>query len=122
MSRPSSLTWAFYQAVKERSFCLICNTPDHQFHHTRPAHKIAEIGKLARLGNMDLLKHEFEKVVPLCDVHHRGVHRGHIDGWMDGVNDKGKLSNDHKARRFMPWLEVIGEPEIKDGKLLLEVS
>lgn len=108
----SALTWDFYQAVKERSFCLICNSPDHQFHHVRPAEKIGEIARIARVGNLDLLKHEFNKCVPLCEACHRAVHKGRIAGWMDGATNYGRISNDRVARRYMPFLEYIGEPDL----------
>ena len=105
-----SLTWEFYKAVKEISYCVICKEKEHQFHHVCPAEKISEIGKIARFGNISLLRHEFSKVIPLCDACHKSVHRGKKNGWMDGVADNGVKSSDYIARRWMPWLEVIGEP------------
>lgn len=99
--------------MKEASYCVICGEKNIQFHHCNPAEKVSEIGKLARLGNLPLLRAEFAKVIPLCEAHHRGTHRGHIQGYMNGTFDNGKPSSDHHALRFMPWLAVIGEPEIE---------
>jgi len=106
----SNLTWEFYKAVKDMSYCVICNNKEHQFHHVNPSEKITEIGRIARVGNIGLLRHEFSKVIPLCEAHHRAVHRGKINGYMDGTTDCGKPSSGHLARRCMPWLEVIGDP------------
>lgn len=109
----SKLTWEFYLAVKDMSYCVICGVAHTQMHHCRPADKITEVGRIARLGNMDLLRHEINKTIPLCDAHHRAVHRGRISGYMDGAYDDGRPSRGHLAARFMPWLEVIGEPVLE---------
>lgn len=112
MESARNLTWDFYRAVKDKSCCLICGNTKTQMHHVSPAEKVSEIGKIAQTGNMGLLRHEFSKVVPLCDACHRAVHKGKIAGWMNGVTNYGKLSNDRVARRYMPFLEYIGEPDL----------
>ena len=103
------LTRSFYKAVKEQSSCLICDTDRNvQFHHVKPSEKISELGKIAMLGDMDLLVVEFNKCVALCEKHHQYVHGGLISGWLDGKFNNGRRSSGHIAMRFMPYLEYRG--------------
>ena len=111
MDQDVDLCQAFYLAVKRQSFCLICRSPEVQFHHVFPEHKIAEVCKVAKLGNMNLLIDEFNKVVPLCEPDHRAVHRGRIKGWLFGRTVHGAPSHANEAVKHMPFLERIEMPE-----------
>jgi len=103
------LTRSFYKAVKDQSTCLICDTDKSvQFHHVDPSNKTSEVGKIAMLGDMQLLVIEFNKCVSLCEKHHQYVHGGLISGWLEGKFNNGRKSSGHIAMRFMPYLEYRG--------------
>lgn len=103
------LTRSFYKAVKEQSSCLICDTDRNvQFHHVNPSEKISEVGKIAMIGDMNLLVIEFNKCVALCEKHHQYVHGGLISGWLDGRFNNGRRSSGHIAEEFMPYLDYMG--------------
>ena len=103
------LTRSFYKAVKDQSTCLICDTDKSvQFHHVDPSNKTSEVGKIAMLGDMQLLVIEFNKCVSLCEKHHQYVHGGLISGWLEGKFNNGRKSSGHIAKQFMPYLEYRG--------------
>lgn len=103
------LTRSFYKAVKDQSTCLICDTDKSvQFHHVNPSNKTSEVGKIAMLGDMNLLVIEFNKCVALCEKHHQYVHGGLISGWLEGKFNNGRKSSGHIAKHFMPYLEYRG--------------
>lgn len=108
MSQDVDLCIAFYKAVKRRSFCLICHDTDNiEFHHISPADKLSEVTKVAKLGNLDLLKAEFNKTLPLCSRDHKAVHAGRIKGWLFGRTIHGKPSDAREAVKFMPFLDKL---------------
>lgn len=99
MAADSEVTKQFYYAVKSRSSCLICDNPNIQFHHIKPSEKVAEVCKVARVGDMGLLMAEFRKVVPVCDHDHRDIHAGKIKGWLFGKTIHGAPSSGQVAER-----------------------
>lgn len=111
MAHKIDLCVAFYKAVKDRCKCLICAASNPQFHHVSPSEKISEVHRIARIGNMDLLVNEFNKCVPLCEIHHRDVHSGKTAGWLDGLFDNGRKSDSIIAMRYMPFLDWFLENE-----------
>jgi hypothetical protein len=101
----SELSTVFYKTVKHHSTCLICGTAkDIQFHHVCPSDKIAEVSKVAKANELRATIEEMNKCVPLCDVHHKAVHRGLRHGWLSGQFDNGQASYPDQAARFMPYL------------------
>ena len=102
------LCLSFYRAVKRNSLCLICNTNENiQFHHIIPAEKLTEVYKVAAMGNMRLLRDEFNKTVPLCDADHKAVHKGRITGWLLGKTVHGGYSDHSQAIKHMPYLNRL---------------
>lgn len=104
----SEIAMVFYKIVKHNSYCLICGSPNVQFHHCTPAEKINEIHKVAKTGDLAACIDELQKCVPLCDPHHRGVHRGVIQGWLDGHHDNGRPSTAFAAAKFRPYVTWFG--------------
>ncbi len=101
----SHIAVAFYKAVKHNSSCLICTSKDGlAFHHVNPEQKLAEVGKIAQMGNLPQLVDELNKCVPLCWTHHREVHKGLRKGWLEGLDDKGRPSDSTIAKRYMPYV------------------
>jgi hypothetical protein len=101
----SDLSVAFYKAVKRNSHCLVCDTKESvTFHHVEPDKKTAELGKMAHRGSLINLIDEFNKCVPLCWAHHKEVHNGQRIGWLNGLDDKGKISHPLIAQRYMPYI------------------
>jgi hypothetical protein len=100
----SDVGFAFYKAVKRNSFCLVCENSEVTFHHVNPSEKLDTIGKIAQRGALIDLVAEFNKCVPLCWTHHREVHSGLRQGWLDGLTDKGKQSHHLIAQKYMPYV------------------
>jgi hypothetical protein len=108
----TNLCLDFYMAVKPHMRCCICHRKDGvQLHHVRPADKISEVIKVAKCGIFTDLIDEFNKCVGVCDEHHREIHRGVRQGWLDGKYDNGKASHAMIARQFMPYLDWISLKE-----------
>lgn len=100
----SDIAVVFYKIVKHHSKCLICGSPNTQFHHVCPKQKLSEVFRVASNGDLFACMEELNKCVPLCDPHHRGVHKGTIPGWLDGKHDNGTTSQAFAARQHMPYL------------------
>lgn len=101
------LSVAFYKTIKLHSKCVICKNPSIQWHHVSPKHKIDEVAKVAHRGDLTAVMAELNKCIPLCQVHHTGVHKGVIPGYLDGKYDKGGIGFDDYARPFMPYLNFF---------------
>lgn len=99
----SELAVVFYKIIKHHSHCLMCGSPQTQFHHVCPEEKIAEVYKVASKGDLFATIKEIDKCVPLCDPDHRAVHKGRIPGWMNGKHDNGRLSQAFMAAQYMPY-------------------
>lgn len=97
----------FYKVVKHHSHCLLCKAPNPQFHHVTPKEKLSEVYKIAMNGDLTAVIDEINKCVPLCDPHHKGVHRGTIPGWLDGRYDNGGLSHAFAAAQYKPYLQYF---------------
>lgn len=103
----SELATVFYKVIKHNSYCVICGSPDIQFHHVNPAQKLSEIYRVAKMGDMRATITELQKCIPLCQIHHTAVHKGQILGYLDGKFDNGGKSTAHNAAKFMPYLSVF---------------
>lgn len=105
----SELSLVFYKVIKHHSHCLICNAPQIQMHHVAPREKISEVYKIAANGDMAATINEINKCVPLCDPHHRAVHKGNIPGWLDGKHDNGRSSDSFMVQQYRPYLVWFGK-------------
>ena len=95
---------AFYKAIKRNSSCLVCQAPEVTFHHVTPSEKLDNVGKIAQRGGLIDLVAEFNKCVPLCWTHHKEVHTGLRQGWLNGLTDRGLQSHHLIAQRYMPYV------------------
>ena len=103
----SELATVFYKVVKHHSNCLLCKAPNPQFHHVKPADKLSEVFKIASNGDLGATIDEINKCVPLCDPHHKSVHRGTIPGWLDGKYDNGGASHAFAADQYRPYVQYF---------------
>ncbi len=101
----SDIAVALSKAVRHYSYCLVCDSKEGlSFHHVDPSQKVAEVGKVAQMGSLRQLISEMNKCVPLCWTHHKEVHKGIREGWLDGMDDKGRPSHSLIAQRYMPYV------------------
>lgn len=56
------------------------------------------------MGDLVATIEEFNKCIPLCQVHHTAVHKGVIPGYLRGTYDNGRPANDDFAKPFMPYI------------------
>jgi hypothetical protein len=100
----SELAVVFYKTIKHNSCCVICQASSPQFHHVLRSEKIAEVHKVAKMGDLQATIDEFQKCIPLCQVHHTAVHKGVIPGYLRGEYDNGRRADDSAAQQYMPYL------------------
>jgi hypothetical protein len=113
----SDLATVFYKTIKHNSSCVICKSPQIQFHHVLREEKIDEVGKIAKMGDLAATIQEVQKCLPVCQPHHTAIHKGIIPGYLRGNYDNGRRGDDSAAQQFMPYLNWFAR---KKKHILLE--
>lgn len=111
----SELAIIFYKHVKHNSKCMVCGSAEClNFHHIRPADKTMEILKIARHGDLPSTIAELEKCIPVCEFDHKRIHKGQLQGWLDGHFDNGRPSHAAHAMQYAPYLQWLARkrPEV----------
>jgi hypothetical protein len=111
----SDVSLAFYRAIKQSSRCMVCGSVEHlQMHHILPAHKVSEIIKIAKTGDLPATVAELQKTIPVCEFDHKRIHKGQLRGWLDGHFDNSKPSTAEYAYQYSPYLNWLARkrPEV----------